>query len=193
MHSSVHSKPRFSMEVSCEHHGLATCSRGNNTTRRRAGNWVGPRIGLNFFSEKKKFFLPGFETGTLLPLALSHGSMVFMTMLPRLPKKLTVKEISNLCFRRTIHDFENTVLRSDGRVQFYQDLSDSVVSLTSASQDALQVYLLLSSRRSTINFASSAGVRGFRCRREAWYIDKCSSSPPQRYLKIIQDFYFHVL
>jgi len=63
-------------------------------------------------------------------------------VLPRLPKKLTVKEISNLCFRRTKHNFENTVSRGDGRLQFYQDLSDSVVSLTSASQDALQVYLL---------------------------------------------------
>ena len=51
--------------------------------------------------------------------------------------------------------------------RFIKIYSDGVFSLTSESQDAFQVYLLLSSRRSTINFASSPEVRGFRYRRVA--------------------------
>jgi hypothetical protein len=56
-------------------------------------------------------------------------------------KKTDSKKIPNWCFRRTKNNFENTVSRSDRRIQLYQGLSDSVVSLTSASQDTLQVYL----------------------------------------------------
>lgn len=133
------------------------------------------------FSEKKIVFLPGFETRTLLPLALS----LYRPCYAGYQKKLTVKKISNWCFRRTKHNFvkygksiwwKDSVL---SRFIRQRRLSDLSVTRRPSS---------LSSRRSTINFASYPVVRGFRYRLDAWYIDKCSSSPPQLYFKIRHNF-----